>query len=188
MELRAPEARRWTRAEYERLIDQGLFQPDERLELVNGEILAVTPQKSAHATAVRAIQEVLRVAFGAKADVRPQLPLALTPDSAPEPDVAVVAGSFRDYRDAHPTNALLIVEVADASLRFDRKTKGPLYAGAGIPEYWIVNLVDRIVEIYREPIETADGWHYRLVHRAAPGDSVTPLATEMVIAVTDVLP
>jgi Uma2 family endonuclease len=105
----------------------------------------------------------------------------------PEPDAAAIAGGLRDYPD-HPTSALLVVEVADTSLPLDRRRKGPIYAQAGIPEYWIVNLVDGIVEVYREPIETADGWHYRLVQRAAPGETLQPLTAGTAIAVADLLP
>lgn len=187
MDAVVAQPRRWTRDEYERLAGQGFFQPDERLELLNGEILAMTPQKGSHAQAVGLTLDALRQAFGTQTYLRSQLPLALGADSMPEPDVAIIAGSVRDYPD-HPTTAQLVVEIADTSLSLDRKRKGPIYARAGIPEYWIVNLVDRIVEVYREPIETADGWHYRLVHRAAPGDSVTPLALTSSVKVDDLLP
>jgi Uma2 family endonuclease len=181
--------RRWTRAEYERLIDAGIVQPDEHLELLDGEILAMTPQKSRHATVVRLLQRRLETVFAAGFDVRPQLPLALDPFSAPEPDIAVVVGSPLDYLEAHPQTALVVIEVADTSLRLDRQKKGQLYALAGIAEYWIVNLVDGIVEVYREPVSMGSHWDYRLVQRLSRSDVIAPLVRpDASIPVADFLP
>lgn len=189
MESALAQPRRWTRAEYDRLIDAGIFQPDEHLELLDGEIITVTPQKSRHTTAVHAVAQALGAVFADTAYVRVQAPLALSESSQPEPDVAVVPGSLRDYRDEHPHTALLIVEVADTSLRLDRHTKGPLYARAGLPEYWIVNLNDGILEVYREPVAMGEGWDYRLVQRLAGGDAVSPIAAPgAVVPVRDLLP
>ena len=184
--------RRWTRAEYERMIEAGVFHPEERAELIGGEIVTMTPQGSAHATAVSLTQDALRAAFGLGHNVRAQLPLALDPDSEPEPDVAVVPGSPRDYRQAHPTTALLVVEVSDTTLSVDRARKGSLYARSGIAEYWIVNLVDAVLEVYREPgpaRETHYGWAYQAVQRLRASGSVTPLAAPAArVAVSDLLP
>jgi Uma2 family endonuclease len=143
--------RRFTREEYERLVEEGYFHPEERIELVDGLLYEKTPQSSFHATGVRGSQEALRTVFSEGYDVRSQFPLALGFDSEPEPDVAVVPGSLRDYVYAHPTTAILIVEVADSSLIYDRKRKASLYARSGIPEYWILNLVRWCLEVYREP-------------------------------------
>jgi Uma2 family endonuclease len=124
--------------------------------------------------------------------VRTLLPLALDAASEPEPDVAVVAGSPRDYRDAHPSTALLIVEVADASLLFDRTTKASLYARAGIADYWLLNLVDQIVEVHRHPQRSTGAppaWSYASVERYGSRDRVAPLArSDRFIAVEDLLP
>jgi Uma2 family endonuclease len=188
MEARNPTTRRWTRAEYARLIDDGYFQPDERAELIDGEILVMTPQKSRHSTGVRLAQRYLERTFGPAVEVRPQLPFAIEPDSEPEPDIVVVAGSIRDYVTKHPDKALLIVEVSDSTLPFDRRVKGPLYARAHVPEYWIVNLVENLVEVYREPIETATGWTYRLVQQRRAGETITPLHAAEAVAVADLLP
>ena len=146
------EQRRWTRAEYDRMIEHGLFGPDERLELIDGEILTVTPQGTPHAGTIGLVQDVLCVVFG-HTHVRVQLPFALDPASEPEPDLAVVAGTPRDYLAAHPDSALLIVEVAETTLGFARRSKGSLYARAGIAEYWIVNVGDGALEVYRNPAE-----------------------------------
>jgi Uma2 family endonuclease len=187
MDAAIAQPRRWTREEYERLAEQGFFRPDERLELLDGEIFAMTPQKGPHAQAVGLVLDALRHAFGPQVYLRSQLPLALGTEAMPEPDAAVVTGSVRDYPQ-HPTTAILVVEVSDTSLPLDRRRKGPIYARAGIPEYWIVNLVDRILEVYREPIETADGWHYRLVQRVAAGETLKPLAGSAAVSVVDLLP
>jgi Uma2 family endonuclease len=109
--------RSWTRTEYERAITAGVFHEDERLELIAGHLIVGEPQNSPHATAVELAVDALRTAFGTGWRVRMQLPLALGEDAEPEPDVAVVRGAPRDFRDAHPSHAALVVEVADASLR-----------------------------------------------------------------------
>ena len=181
--------RRWTRAEYEQLIEAGIFRSDEHLELLDGEILAMTPQKSNHAATVFMVEDALRGAFGPGFAVRCQGPLALDPLSEPEPDLAVVVGSHRDFLAGHPQTAALIVEVADTSLRVDRQMKGPLYARAGISDYWIVNLQDGILEVYREPVQTSAGWGYRLVQSLRRTDVVAPLAKpEGILGVADLLP
>lgn len=184
--------RRWTRQEYDKMVTAGIFPPGERVELVDGEILAMTPQGSAHATGVRLTEEALRVVFGAGYDVRIQMPLALDPSSEPEPDVTVVHGSPRDYRDAHPTSALLLVEVADTTLLYDREQKGSLYARAGVAEYWIVNLLDHCVEVYRDPALLSQGrygWGYRTAQTYTVGDHFSPLtAPQARVSVADLLP
>ncbi len=122
----------------------------------------------------------------------PALPLALGEHSEPEPDVAVVAGEPEDYIAAHPSTAALVVEVADASLPLDRRFKATIYARAGLREYWIVNLVDRVLEVHREPrvaTDAADDWSYRSVDLLRPPLHVTPLAAPGVrILVADLLP
>jgi Uma2 family endonuclease len=183
--MKAIEMRRWTREEYDKMIAAGLFDPGERVELIDGKILQVTPQGSAHFTAIRLAEEALRRAFGAGFDVRVQGPLGISRSSEPEPDIAVVGGAPRDYRDAHPSAALLIVEVADTSLAYDRQRKGSLYARAGVQDYWIVNLEDRCVELYRDP----DQGSYRSSQRYIAGDQVSPLAAaEARIPVEEMLP
>jgi len=183
--------RRWRRVEYERLVDLGLFEPGERLELLDGILVVREPQNAPHATAMRAVQEALRRAFGAGWDVRPQLPVALDDDSEPEPDVAVVPGSYRDYRGAHPSRPALVVEIADATVTADRR-KGGLYARAGVPEYWIVNLMDEVLEVYRRPTTSEPsrfGWAYAETQMVRRGDVFTPRAAPSgPVAVDDLLP
>jgi Uma2 family endonuclease len=190
--MSAVQARRWTRQEYDRMIDAGILTPEDRVELIEGEVLGMTPQGSAHATGVSLVHDALRVAVGHGGYVRAQLPLALGSASEPEPDLTVVAGSPRDYRAAHPQSALLVVEIADTTVAYDRDVKGSLYARAGVPEYWLVNLVETVVEVYRDPVVNPQarlGWHYRAVHRFGPGDSITPLSLPGArVGVADLLP
>jgi Uma2 family endonuclease len=119
------------------------------------------------------------------------LPIALDPESEPEPDLAVVSGGPRDYTD-HPSRPALVVEVADSSLALDREHKGSLYARARLPEYWIVNLVGRVLEVYREPGLDAGaqyGWAYRALLTLRADEHVTPLAAPSArIPVADLLP
>lgn len=120
------------------------------------------------------------------------MPVALDDASEPEPDICVVAGDPRDYRDAHPQRPALVVEVALARLRFDREDKGSLYARAAIADYWIVNLRNRCLEVHRDPVADAAapfGWRYGRVVTLGPDERVAPLATPAaLIAVADLLP
>ena len=178
-------AHRWTREQYDRAVEAGVFGPDDRLELIEGQLLAMTPQGSRHAAIVDQAGEVLRGVFGGDYRVRMQCPLAAGDDSEPEPDLAVVPGRARDYLDAHPTSALLVVEVSDDSLRRDRTVKQRLYARHGIPEYWILALPDARVEVYRDPAATG----YRTVLMRRPGETIAPLARpEAAVAIGDLLP
>ncbi|HEV8580022.1 MAG TPA: Uma2 family endonuclease [Thermoanaerobaculia bacterium] len=180
----AVDVHRWTREEYERMVEDGYFRPDERVELVNGIIYEMSPQKSWHAAAIQALQEFLGPVFKEGYNLRVQMPLALGLHSEPEPDVAVVQGHWRDYRDSHPSTAVLVIEVADTTLLYDRE-KSAVYARAEIPEYWIVNRIDGCLEVYREPRNEA--YQSRTVLEAVA--SVSPLARpEASLRVGDFLP
>ena len=171
--------RRWRRVEYERLIETGFFRPGDPVELVGGHLIVAEPQGSRHFAAVQALEEALRRAFGPGWQVRAQGPLALDDESEPEPDVAVVAGSFRDYVSAHPSRPVLVVEVSESSLALDRDHKGSLYARAGLADYWIVNLADQVLEVHRDPGPDQGapfGWRYRSVEVLPREGSVSPLA------------
>ncbi|MGH7335762.1 MAG: Uma2 family endonuclease [Candidatus Rokuibacteriota bacterium] len=184
--------RRWSRVEYERLVECGFFQPGDRIELIGGQLLVAEPQNSPHATAVGLAEDALREAFGRGWVVRVEAPIALDDESEPEPDVAVVPGTRRDYRQGHPQRPVLIVEVADTSLVADRTFKGSLYARAGVADYWIVNLVDHLVEIHRDPAPNARaayGWAYRSVEHQGPGAVISPVALpDARVVVADILP
>ena len=186
------ELRRIKRVEYEHLAESGFFKPGERVELIDGLLVVREPQGTPHTTATRLAEDALRRAFGAGWDVRCQFPVALDDDSEPEPDIAVVPGGPRDYLDAHPSRPVLVVEVAYASVAFDRRHKSSLYARAGVDDYWIVNLVDRVLEVRRRPLVSATapfGWTYETLEIFGPDGAVAPLAAPASpVAVTDLLP
>src|SRR5574341_2074417 len=155
--------RRWTRVEYEKLIDLGIFQPGEAIELIGGELMVAEPQGALHYTAICRTAKALEAAFGVGWVVRAQGPIGLDEESEPEPDVAVVPGELEDYRGAHPSRPALTVEVAESTLGSDRESKGSLYARAGLPDYWVLNLRDSVLEVYREPAPDPSalfGWRY----------------------------
>ena len=129
---------RWSREVYDRAVEAGIFGPGDLIELIEGELLTMTPQGSRHAAVATRVAARLGGVFGSGCHVRTQMPLAAGAESEPEPDVAVVDGSDFDYLDAHPATALLVVEVSDDSLGRDRSVKQRLYARCDIPEYWIV--------------------------------------------------
>lgn len=184
--------RKLRRVEYERLAEAEVFGPDDRIELLGGQMIFKEPQYSAHATAILLVQHALMRVFGPGWVVRAQLPVALDDESEPEPDVSVVPGDPRDYRDAHPERPALIVEVALSRLSFDRQFKGSLYARARIADYWLVNIPDRRLEVYRDPVPDAAatfGWRYASALVLGPESQVAPLAKpESVVIVTDLLP
>lgn len=186
------EPRRWTRAEYERMIEHDLLRPEERVELVDGEILTMAPQHSPHAATVMHVHEILRETFGRGFHVRVQMPFALDPMSEPEPDLAVVEGAALDFVHGHPEAAALLVEVADTTLLFARAWKGSLYARAAIAEYWIVNLGARQLEVHRDPEPAPSAryaWAYGTVSHLGASDEVSPLAApDARIPVADLLP
>jgi len=184
--------KRWARVEYERVVDQAVFQPGDRVELVGGQLLVREPQGSPHAVPVRLAEDVIRAAFGSGWEVRGQMPVALDDESEAEFDVTVCAGSPREYPAGHPSRPVLLVEVAEASLAFDREHKGSLYARASVPEYWIVNLADHVLEVHRDPALSADapyGWRFSTQRRLGATDTVSPLAVlGACISIADLLP
>ena len=133
------------------MIEAGVFDEDEGVELLEGVIVGMSPQNADHALVVERLSDPLFVGLPAELVIRCQLPLALSEADEPEPDVAVIDRSTPRSRRAQPTTARLIFEVAAESLRRDREIKAPLYAKAGIPEYVIVNLRGECLEVHREP-------------------------------------
>ncbi len=181
-------SRRWTLEEYMQLSRAGYFA-DQRVELIEGEIFVMCSQDYSHTFSHVNMAEVLRASMGKGFWIRQQLQLNLSANSAPEPDVSVVKGSHFDYKD-HPTTALLVIEVANTSLEYDRKRKASLYAEAGIPDYWIVNFPDWRVDVLREPGKEHDGkFQYASVQPHHIGQFVSPLCKpDVKIAVSDMLP
>jgi Uma2 family endonuclease len=187
-----PQTRKWTRAEYYRMADLGLFD-GQRVELIEGTVVQMPPQKNFHVIGIDLVHQALSSAFGSSYWVRLQAPLHLGPRSAPEPDAAVVPGGSRDYAaTGHPTTALLIVEVSDTTLPYDRGRKASLYTHAGIADYWILNLVQQQLEVYRRPVPDPTQ-HYRHGYAdvlvLTPQDHVALLAApKKRIAVAELLP
>ena len=176
---------RWTREEFHRMGDSGVFPEGDRWELLDGEIYPKMGQGNAHITAGRAVAAALRAALGEGFDVSSQYPLPLGEENEPEPDVMALRGSWRNYdgRDPDPAHDVVVaVEVSDSSVRRDQGLKARLYAEAGIPEYWIVNLPERTLEVRRRPYEGIYG--ETLILRE--GDS-TRIGSGTV-AVSDILP
>jgi Uma2 family endonuclease len=178
--------RRWSREEYDRLASLGLCT-DAPLELIGGQLVVAEPQGSRHAASVGLVAAVLSAALPRGWAVRIQAPLALDDESLPEPDVAVVEGSHADYQRAHPRRAALVVEVAEASLAFDRGLKASLYASGGVRDYWIVNVVARELEVHRAPVVNPSapcGWQFRSTERLTSSSAVALLAVPSIRVAT----
>lgn len=186
----AVQIKHWTRLEYDRMAEVGILAPDERVELLEGEIITMTPQHGPHAASIGLVDVALRRVFGSTHWIRIQLPIIIDPDSEPEPDLAVVPGSPRDYVQEHPRTALLVVEVTDSTIAKDRTYKTRIYARAGIQEYWIINLAERCLEVYRDPVtSTGQAALYRSSLKLTPSESLAPLAAPTAtVAVADLLP
>jgi Uma2 family endonuclease len=187
-----PSLYRWSRLEYRRLLDHGLIDEDDPIELLDGLLLVKEPQHSPHRTAVLLAAKALERAFGQGWFVQTQSPIILDDRSEPEPDVCVVRGAPRDYVKAHPTRPALVVEVAQSGLALAQGRKAAAYARAGIADYWIVNLVDRTLEVHREPSRPRPGRRqsgYASIETLGSGATVTPLAAPgAAIRVADLLP
>lgn len=163
--------RRFTRAEYQRMVEVGILKPDDRVELIRGEIIEMTRPGRRHVAFVNNLTRLLVQRLADRAIVSVQNPVVLSDDTEPMPDLAVWALRPVPYKDreAYPEDVLLLVEVADTSLRYDRSTKLRLYAEAAIPEYWVVDCAAETVEVHRDP--SAAG--YRDVRVVGAGGSVT---------------
>ena len=187
-----PGLHRFTRQEYARLIDHGFLDEDDPIELIDGLLLVKEPQASPHRTAVLLVAKALGRAFGDGWFVQTQSPIILGDRSEPEPDVCVVRGSPRDYVATHPRHPALVVEVAQAGLGIARGRKAAAYARAGIVDYWIVNLVDRVLEVHREPARPGPAlshWSYVSTETLDATASMAPLAAPSTgIRVADLLP
>jgi len=186
-QVHTPDFYRWTPEQYHRLIEAGFFD-DGRVELLEGLIWDMAGQMTPHTTGIRLTQLSLEEVFAGTFEVRVQMPIALPDGAEPEPDVAVAPGTPFDYLEQHPgpDELLLAVEVSDSTLAKDRSLKLTAYAKAGVVECWIVNLVNRQLEVYRRP---SPAGIYTDTAIYPPGQSVTPLnAPDKLAAVADLLP
>lgn len=180
---------RWNRDEYYKMEELGFFA-GKRVELIEGEIIEIAPMGSPHATGITLLADVLRNTFGRGHFVRLQAPLDVDEKSQPEPDVAVVSGMPRDFTSEHPKTVVLAAEVSASSLSLDREIKSRLYAQSSIAEYWILNLTDRCLEVYRNPVKDSNlGFIYSERNVIGEKESVSPLAKPKAkIKVADILP
>jgi Uma2 family endonuclease len=178
-----PRTRRWTREEYYRLAASGYFE-GQRVLLLEGEIIQMPPQGHAHAKALVKVSRWLLDHFTDDCHVRIQMPLNLVGENDPEPDAAVIAGSISAFND-HPRTAMFVIEVSDSSLELDRR-KGSLYAAAGVQEYWIVNLPEQTLEVYRNPDTSREQYDAPTILKR--GETIAPLARpQAMISVTELL-
>lgn len=176
-----PRIRPLLRAEYDKLAALGSFE-DERLELLEGALVEMSPPGPPHSATVDKLTMLLAPALVGRAIVRVQGPFAAEAISEPEPDLMVM--SLGDYTSGHPEQALLVIEVSESSLGQDRGVKQRIYARSGVADYWIVNLVDRVIEVYREP----QGERYAVLQRFGAGGNVTLLAfPDLIVPVSSVL-
>jgi len=190
-EIPNPRSRRWTVEQYDRLAQLGFFQ-NERVELIEGRIITMSAQLEPHCAGVSLAGRALETAFGPGFWVRRQNPLQLSKRSKPEPDLAVVRGTEQDYIESGtPRTALLVVEVSDSTLRYDRGRKAGLYAKYKIADYWVLNLVDRQLEVHRDPIADPKQrfrFRFRDVRIFSADDSVIALSCSSVIPVAQLFP
>jgi Uma2 family endonuclease len=178
--------RKFDVGEYYRLAEAGILREDDRVELIEGEIVQMVPIGSGHSGTVNRLNYALLRAAGDRAVVTVQNPLRLSDTSEPIPDFLVLRPRPDFYADSHPTAAdvLVLIEVAQSSLRYDRGVKLPLYARHGVPEVWIVDLAGRVVEVHRKP--GAEAYAESTIH--APGAMLEPaLLPGLRVAVADIL-
>ena len=177
-----PHRYRLTVAEYHRLGENGIFDEDFRVELIEGDLIAMPPIGEQHASKTRLLNRLFSLQVGDTAIVDVQNPVALDVHSEPQPDMVLLKPRPDFYASAHPgpEDVLLLIEVSDSTLRYDRDIKVPLYAKAGIPEVWLLDVTGQRLEIYRRP--SLEG--YREIHYPAPTESIAPvLLPELILSV-----
>jgi Uma2 family endonuclease len=186
--------RRWTWEEYYRAAELGLFKPGERLELIDGKVYRNMAAKNRpHAIALSRSARVLEATFGSDYHAQREQPLLLSGDTEPEPDLVILKGLPEDYpKPPGPADALLVMEVSDTTYGYDTRKKASLYASAGIPEYWVLDLKRRRLEVRLEPQpdpEARFGYSYQRIHRLREEETVAPLAAPQAsISVASLLP
>jgi Uma2 family endonuclease len=186
-----PRPYRWTQEQFYQMLDLGWFQ-DQRVELIGGEVVEIAAQLDLHLASITLTGDALRAAFGSGYWVRAQGSLDLSPHGIPSPDLAVTPGSPQGAPRTIAKSALLVVEVSDTTVAYDRSSKASLYAAGGIGDYWIVNLIQRQLEVYRDPVaDNTQLFGFRYANRTIldPADVVSPLAAPQAsITVADLLP
>ncbi len=178
--------RRFTLDEYHRMGEAGILHKGDRVELIYGEIVQMSPIGPPHAAGVAALNRLLVQRVGDRAIVWPQNPVVILPDSEPQPDIVLLRPRTDGYRSGHPQpeDIFLLVEIADTSLHYDRTVKLQLYAAAGVCEVWIVGLASGVIEVYREP----EGERYRRRDRVSRGGMLAPEAfPDLTLPVSEIL-
>lgn len=187
-----PSLRCWTREEYHRAAELGLFRPDERLELLEGEVIEKrSPESAPHAWTVSRAAEAFREAFGSGFHIREEKPIVLSDNSEPEPDIVVVRGTLRQTpHHPIPANAVLVMEVSDSTVAFDQGEKAASYARSGIADYWLLNLRLRRLEIRRDPGPVGTDTHgFRSLQIFTANEEISPFAApHITIHADDLLP
>lgn len=176
-----------TSIEYYQMMESGIIREGERVELILGQIFTMAAKGTRHTVSVTRFITELPMLIQRRAIVRCQDPITLPNNTEPEPDIVIARLRSDDYINSHPapTDIILVIEVADSSIKFDRDTKAPLYAAAGINEYWLVNLIDNRLEIYRQPL----GSIYTNIQIVTPPQSISlPEFPEILLNVGDFLP
>lgn len=170
----APTTRLWTVEEYYQMADAGILAPEERVELIEGEIISMAAKKPPHSAITKSTADYLKSLLAGLADIRIQEPIHLSDRSEPEPDIAVVRIDPHNYIDHHPTpeEVFLIVEVADTTLNYDRSKKAALYSSAEIVEYWVVDVVNRLIYGFHKPV----GGKYTIKNIWSEHGTISPIA------------
>ncbi|HZQ07079.1 MAG TPA: Uma2 family endonuclease [Anaerolineae bacterium] len=172
--------------EYQRLADAGILSEDDRVELIHGEIVEMSPIGSPHAACVRDLEELLHEKLGRTVHISVQNPIILDDYSEPEPDIALLKRRTHRYKSIHPKpeDVLLVIEVADTSIEYDRLVKIPLYARAKISEAWLVDLNREVIQVFSEP---RDG-QYQRRHEFRRGEQIGSASIQnLVLGVNDIL-
>ncbi|WP_414620061.1 Uma2 family endonuclease [Calothrix sp. CCY 0018] len=185
-------AKRFTIDEYNRLAELGFFHEDDRVELIRGEIISMAAKGTLHSTFSRRLIRELSKLIVNRGTLQSQDPISINPDSEPEPDVAILQNKDDDYLNSHPTSqdVLLLIEIADSSLKYDQEVKLQLYAEAGISDYWIFNLIENCLETYNEPYQDLQGkFGYRRKVIYLPNETINlPCFPELALDLSKIFP
>ncbi|MCS6815261.1 MAG: Uma2 family endonuclease [Cyanobacteria bacterium] len=187
----AAQPKRFTVQDYHRLVELGFLGEDDHIELIRGELMQMAAKGVMHEACIRRLLRQLPQSLNNQATLQCQAPIVLSFDGEPEPDFAVLRNREDDYTTAHPTPAdiLLVIEVADTSLEYDRTVKLSLYAEAAIPHYWLFNLVDRTLEAYSEPAQLPTGQFEYLNRRIfTPSTTIVLPIGEQPLALAQIFP
>ena len=184
--------KQFTIDEYNRLAELGFFHEDDRVELIKGEIIPMAAKGTLHSTFSRRLIRELSKLITNQATLQSKDPIIITPNSEPEPDIAILKNKDDDYLNSHPAaqDLLLLIEIADSSLKYDQEVKLPLYAEAGITDYWIFNLIENCLETYNQPFQDLQGkFGYRRKVIFLPNETVNlPCFSELTLDLSNIFP